>query len=84
MKKVRKAAPASATVACISSADFRNEDLIASPVAAKLLGVAPATLTDWRHDDRGPAFVKVGRLVYYRRADLWTWLQGQRREPVAA
>jgi hypothetical protein len=80
MKKVPKAAG----VACISAADFNNEDLLASPIAGKLLGVAPATMTDWRHDNRGPAFFKVGRLVYYRRADLWMWLQAQRREPAAA
>jgi hypothetical protein len=87
MKKGRKGGTVvktNAGVACISPADFDNEELVANEVAAPLLGLSPLTLTDWRHHKRGPAFFKVGRLVYYRRADLWAWLQAQRREPVAA
>jgi hypothetical protein len=38
--------------------------------AAELIGVKPVTLTFWRTRKRGPAFIKLGGLVRYRRADL--------------
>ena len=41
---------------------------------AAFLGVTEATLADWRYRRRGPAFVKVGRLVRYRLEDLDAWL----------
>jgi hypothetical protein len=45
---------------------------------AAFLGVTEATLADWRYRRRGPAFVKVGRLVRYRPEDLDVWLDAQR------
>jgi Helix-turn-helix domain len=61
-----------------------KSELMEGENAAKYLGVAPATLTTWRHRKYGPAYFKVGRLVYYRAADLMAWLQSQRRDPRAA
>jgi len=60
------------------------EELIGNNEAAKLIGVAPETLVQWRYQKRGPCFLKVGRLVWYRRADLAAWLAAQRRDPAAA
>lgn len=37
------------------------------------------TLERWRVEGRGPAFVKMGRRVVYRRDDLLTWAAQQRR-----
>lgn len=34
------------------------------------LGVPPGTLANWRYLGRGPAFLRVGRHVRYRRADV--------------
>jgi hypothetical protein len=45
---------------------------------AAFLCVTEATLADWRYRRRGPAFVKVGRLVRYRPEDLDAWLDAQR------
>lgn len=70
--------------ASISAADFKNDDLVSASTAASLLRVSGATLIDWRYHSKGPPFYKVGRLVYYRRADLWAWLQGRRVEPKVA
>jgi predicted DNA-binding transcriptional regulator AlpA len=59
------------------------DELIHSADAASLLHVKDTTLTAWRNQHRGPAYLKIGRSVYYRRCDLSEWLASQRRCPVA-
>lgn len=49
--------------------------------AAKLLGCTPAALIKFRTERRGPPFVRVGKLVRYRRADLSRWLRSSRVMP---
>jgi hypothetical protein len=63
---------------------FGGEELMNDDAAAQAIGVAPVTLRAWRHRKVGPAYFKVGRLVYYRPSDLWAWFQGQRRDPQAS
>jgi hypothetical protein len=75
MKSVREA-PAHGPV--------EPEELIGCEKAAKMLGLAPQTLANWRSERCGPRYLKVGRLVYYRRVDICAWLSGQIREPKAA
>jgi hypothetical protein len=82
MKSVRPEVTGRAAGAAVASID--PDELIAATAAAKLLHVRPATLTCWRYEERGPRFVKVGRFVFYRRADLSEWLAAQLREPKAA
>ncbi|HEX4961394.1 MAG TPA: helix-turn-helix domain-containing protein [Thermoanaerobaculia bacterium] len=50
-----------------------------TPQAAEYLGLSPATLETLRSRGGGPAFVKLGRRVVYRREDLEAWLVAQRR-----
>lgn len=38
--------------------------------AAAFLGSTNATLESWRHRRRGPAFIRQGRSIRYRLADL--------------
>jgi predicted DNA-binding transcriptional regulator AlpA len=38
------------------------------------LGISSVTTTKWRAQAKGPPFIKVGRLVRYRRSDLEAWL----------
>jgi hypothetical protein len=45
-------------------------DLLPTSEAAAYLGLAPHTLNVWRITGRGPAFVKIGRRVAYRKAAL--------------
>jgi predicted DNA-binding transcriptional regulator AlpA len=70
------------TTSGISS--IEPEELITSEKAAKALGVKPQTLANWRSEKQGPRYVKVGRLVYYRRSDICAWLATQIRDPRAA
>jgi excisionase family DNA binding protein len=43
--------------------------------AARLLDLHPNTLTKWRITGRGPEFVKIGRIVRYRKSTLDSWLE---------
>ena len=56
-------------------------ELVPDGETARLLDKKRNTLAGWRCAGEGPAFVKVGRRVYYRRADIMAWLGTQRREP---
>ena len=40
-----------------------------------LLGISSVTATKWRAKAKGPPFIKVGRLVRYRRSDVDAWLR---------
>lgn len=42
--------------------------------AAEYLGLKTATLNKWRVYGDGPPFLKVGRLIQYRKTDLDTYL----------
>lgn len=41
--------------------------------AARLLGLTPDTLRDYRAKGRSPRFYKRGHFVFYSRADLRDW-----------
>ena len=43
------------------------------------VGVPPRTVAQWRYFNRGPAYIKVGRHIRYRREDVDAWLTEQRR-----
>jgi hypothetical protein len=67
----------------------QREEYAASPpsalfddvVAALILGVSTALLSQWRADDRGPPYVRVGRAIKYRRSDLDHYVDTQRHVP---
>ena len=50
------------------------KDLLTPSEVAEYLGVTQATLTDWRYRRRGPEFLRVGRLIRYRKDSLLLWL----------
>ena len=60
------------------------EDLVPESEAAPILGLQRATLATWRCQGRGPAFIKIGRRVFYRRRVLLDWIAAQERKPVKA
>ena len=47
--------------------------------AAIRLGLSASTLNKWRTQGRGPRFVKLGRSVCYRMADLDAWMSDRVR-----
>ena len=53
-------------------------ELLSTPEAADYIGARPHSLEIWRASGRYRIpFVKVGRLVKYRRADLDAWLKSR-------
>lgn len=61
----------------MSSATCQS-DLLNTIEAAEFLGTSPGTLEVWRCTKRyAIPFLKVGRLVRYRRSDLEQWLQSR-------
>lgn len=50
-------------------------DLLTPPETAEFLRISLQTLNNWRSSGRGPAHIKVGGRVAYRRRDLVAWLQ---------
>jgi excisionase family DNA binding protein len=53
-----------------------DPELMTRPQAAELLGIRAQTLAAWASTRRYDIpFIKVGRAVRYRRADLFRWLQ---------
>ena len=56
-------------------------DLLDDIAAAAMLDVSPGTLSVWRSTGRyALPFLKIGRKVRYRRADLDAWLAARVRE----
>jgi predicted transcriptional regulator len=53
-------------------------DLLTPSQAAKELQVTEAALSRFRHERRGPAFSKIGKLIRYSRTDLATWIESRK------
>ena len=49
--------------------------------AASRLGLKVATLRAWRHQGRGPAYVRLGRAVRYLAIDIDDFLNSNRHNP---
>lgn len=57
--------------------------LIDEPALAAKLGVSRSTLQSWRYAGRGPRFIKLGRMVRYRVADIDEFLRANTHGQVA-
>jgi len=42
------------------------------------------TQAQWRHEGKGPAYIKSGSRIIYRGKDVIKWLDARRVEPKAA
>lgn len=61
---------------------MESNELLTPKEAAALLKVPVGTLANWRVYDRGwLPFVKLGRLVRYRRADIESFVSALGRSP---
>jgi predicted DNA-binding transcriptional regulator AlpA len=60
-----------------------DEQILRPKAAAEFLGNAEQTLARWRHEGFGPKFVKIGRLVGYRKSDLERWIASRVRQVAA-
>ncbi|WP_173401544.1 helix-turn-helix transcriptional regulator [Bradyrhizobium cosmicum] len=51
------------------------DPLLTEVQAADFIGLSIRTLQTWRTKAFGPAFVRAGRSVRYRRSDLMHWIE---------
>ncbi len=59
---------------------YDHAETVPAKEAARIIGVAPKTLMEWRVKKRGPAYIRrVGR-IYYDRTDISEWLSRNRAE----
>ena len=58
-------------------------DPLTEPEAAARLGLKVATLRAWRHQKKGPAFLRLGRAIRYLAGDLDEFVQANRHRPMA-
>ncbi len=59
----------------MDSTDSLLAELLTTKQAADLLNVHPVTLAQYRVDNVGPTYVKIGRRVFYRRKDLEAFIE---------
>ena len=59
------------------------DKLLSTGEAAAYLGMAEQTLRLWRTQRKGPAFVRVGRLIRYKPDALDTWAARHTSDPEA-
>jgi predicted DNA-binding transcriptional regulator AlpA len=57
----------------------RADELIDEARLAAQLSVSRSTLQSWRYAAKGPRFIKIGRLIRYRAADVDAYLRAQTR-----
>lgn len=53
------------------------EKLLTPEAVAERIGVAEKSLTNWRSTGAGPAYVRAGRLIRYREADVTAWIESR-------
>ena len=54
-----------------------SDALLTEVQASDMLSLSVRTLQAWRGQSRGPAYVRAGRAVRYRRYDLLVWIKQQ-------
>jgi predicted DNA-binding transcriptional regulator AlpA len=56
------------------------EKLLKSEQAADQLQISPKTLARWRWSGDGPKFVKIGKCVRYRQAEIDRFIEAGQRQ----
>lgn len=63
------------------SGSMRRRVLLKNDKAAEVLGLAPATLNQWRLQSKGPKYYKFGRRILYDLADIEAWIESRVIDP---
>jgi hypothetical protein len=71
------------SMALMSSTLSASAELLSPEAVAARLHVSTARLASWRTKRRGcgPPFLRLGKTVLYRAADVEAWLRQQTRDP---
>lgn len=63
-----------------NSKAIEERAVVSSAEAARMLGISPRTLANWRVQGRGPTYVRLGKNrspVLYRVGDVESWLESR-------
>jgi predicted DNA-binding transcriptional regulator AlpA len=63
---------------------YREMDLIPPETLARALGLSQSRLAQWRGQGLGPAYVKLGKRVFYRREFVAAWIEKSICKPAVA
>lgn len=63
-------------------AEILQSKLLTTSLVARQLDCEQKTLEAWRSRGQGPPFVRVGRLIRYRREDIEAWVIARRTTPM--
>ncbi|WP_426998180.1 helix-turn-helix transcriptional regulator [Pseudarthrobacter sp. N5] len=61
-----------------------TSELLAPAELGQRLGKSTAVLANWRYLGAGPKFIKCGKSIRYRVADIEAWLDQQTRQQTDA
>ncbi len=70
------------SISIVKSSEQRRiviSDLLDEVELAEQLGVSRSTLQSWRYTGKGPRYLKLGRLIRYRNADVAAFLSAGER-----
>ena len=56
--------------------------LLAEGEIARQIGVSLHTIRRWRHERKGPAYLRMGRTIRYRQEDIDEFIARSVNEPV--
>jgi len=59
-----------------------KSDLFDTAEIAELLHTSERTIIRWRQQRIGPAWIRAGGKVLYRRCDVDAWLESRKQTPV--
>jgi predicted DNA-binding transcriptional regulator AlpA len=62
----------------------RRFQLLLPAEVATMLDVSESAITNWRNDNTGPEWIRLGRRVYYREVDLLEWFAENRMRGYAS
>lgn len=60
----------------------RKSDTMSTEEAAEHIGASPETLKYWRCHKKGPAYIKTGRKIIYKRSALDAYLAGKEQPTI--
>lgn len=58
-----------------------EQSLLTQRETSRVLHISQRTLQKWRSEGRGPRWLRVGRRIWYRPADIEEWLDEQVVDP---
>lgn len=61
-----------------------KQNLMTVQDASEFLGLSVSTLNKWRCYGKGPVFLKLGRVIRYRKEDLETYIEERLKSSTSA